>query len=68
MTTKDMLEKALQLDPAQRFKLVEDILHSLDQPDPTVDAAWIEEAERRLADYRAGNVTAIAAEEVLGAL
>lgn len=68
MTTKEMLEKALQLDPAQRFKLVEDILHSLDQPDPTVDAAWIEEAERRLADYRAGNVKAIAAEEVFGTL
>lgn len=63
-----MLEKALQLAPAQRFKLVEDILHSLDQPDPTVDAAWIEEAERRLSDYRAGKVKAIAAEDVFGAM
>jgi putative addiction module component (TIGR02574 family) len=68
MTTKKMLEKALQLDPAQRFKLVEDILHSLDEPDPVVDAAWADEAERRLAAYRAGNVTPVAGEEVFGAL
>lgn len=68
MTTKDMLENALQLDPAQRFKLVEDILRSLDEPDPVVDAAWADEAERRLAAYRAGNVKPVAGEEVFGAL
>lgn len=68
MTTKEMLEKALQLDPAQRFKLVEDILRSLDEPDPVIDAAWADEAERRLAAYRAGSVKPVASEEVFGAL
>jgi putative addiction module component (TIGR02574 family) len=68
MTTKEMLEKALQLDPAQRFKLVEDILRSLDEPDPVVDAAWADEAERRLAAYRAGKVKPADSEEVFGAL
>ena len=68
MTTREMLEKALQLDPAQRFKLVEDIQCSLDEPDSVVDTAWADEAERRLAAYRAGNVKPVAGEEVFGAL
>jgi len=66
MTNREMLKQALALDPEQRFELVEEILHSLDKPDPTVDAAWIEEAERRLAAYRAGKVKGIPAEDVFG--
>lgn len=67
MTTRDMLKEALQLDPAQRFALAEEILHSLDKPDPAIDAIWIEEAERRLAAFRAGKVKGIPAEDVFGA-
>lgn len=67
MTTRDMLKQALQLDPEQRFELVEEILHSLDKPDPVIDAIWIEEAEKRLAAFRAGKVKGIPAEDVFGA-
>jgi len=66
MNTRDMVKQALQLDPAKRFELVEEILHSLDQPDPVIDAVWLEEAERRLAAYRAGKVKGIPAEDVFG--
>ncbi|MGH8273754.1 MAG: addiction module protein [Gammaproteobacteria bacterium] len=68
MTTEDMLKQALTLDPAKRFELAENILHSLDQPDPAIDAVWIDEAERRLAAYRAGKVKGIPAEDVFGKL
>jgi putative addiction module component (TIGR02574 family) len=68
MTNQEMLKQVLALDPEQRFELVEEILHSLDRPDPAVDAVWIDEAERRLAAYRAGKVTGIPAEEVFGPL
>lgn len=67
MTTRDMLKQALQLDPAKRFELAEEILHSLDKPDPVIDAVWIEEAEHRLAAYRAGKVKGTPAEDVFGA-
>jgi putative addiction module component (TIGR02574 family) len=67
MTTRDILKQALQLDPAQRFELVEEILHSLDKPDPVIDAIWIEEAEKRLAAFRAGKVKGIPAEDGFGA-
>ena len=68
MTTRDMLKQALALDPEQRFELVEEILHSLDRPDPAIDAVWIEEAEHRLAAYRAGKAQGIPAEDVFGPL
>lgn len=68
MNTRDRVKQALQLEPAKRHDLVEEMLHSLDQPDPVIDAAWLEEAERRLAAYRAGEVKGIPAENIFGRL
>jgi putative addiction module component (TIGR02574 family) len=61
----ELIEQALKLNPAERLELVDRLLQSLDQPDPTLDRLWIEEAARRLAEYRAGKVQGIAAEDVL---
>ena len=36
------------------------------KPDPEIDRLWLDEAERRLAAYRAGKVQGIPAEEILG--
>lgn len=68
MGTRELLEQALRLDPTERLELVDQVLHSLDRPDPTVDRIWIEEAERRLTAYRAGRVRGIPAEDVVGPL
>jgi len=46
--------------------LVDQILHSLDKPDPEIDRIWLEEAEKRLAAYRAGKVKGIPTEEIFG--
>lgn len=67
MGAAELLEQALKLNPAERFELVDQVLHSLDQPDPEIDRLWIEEAERRLASYRAGKAKGIPAEEIFGA-
>lgn len=66
MNTKELIDSALKLPPAERFTLIDEIAHSLDQPDPELDRLWIEEAERRLAAYRAGQVKGIPAEDVVG--
>ena len=66
MNSQDIVKQALALDPSKRFEVVEEILHSLDQPDPAIDAIWLQEAERRLAAYRAGHVQGIAAEDIFG--
>ena len=66
MGTQELVEMALKLDPAERFELVDQVLHSLDQPDPEIARLWLVEAERRLAAHRAGKVQGVPVEEVLG--
>ena len=64
MSSKKVLEQALALKPDERFLLVEGILKSLDEPDKLLDALWTEEAEKRLRDYREGNLEGVPMEEV----
>ena len=59
MDSKKVLEYALALGPDEKFLVVEGILRSLDEPDASLDAIWGEEAERRLAAYREGNLKGI---------
>jgi len=66
--TRELLEQALKLDPAERLELVDGVLHSLDRPDPMIDRIWLEEAERRLADYRTGKLRGVPAEDIFGQL
>jgi putative addiction module component (TIGR02574 family) len=66
MSKQELLAFALKLAPEERFALVDEILRTLDKPDPEIDRLWIEEAERRLAAYRRGEVKGIPAEDVLG--
>ena len=64
-TTKALSAQARKLSPAERIALVDDILASLDEPDPAIDRLWAKEAEDRLAAYRKGEIRAVGLEEVL---
>jgi putative addiction module component (TIGR02574 family) len=64
-TTKTLSVEARKLSPAERIDLVDDILASLDEPDPAMDRLWAKEAEGRMAAYRKGEIRAIPLEEVL---
>ena len=64
MSSQEILKQALQLKPGERFSLVEGLLRSLDEPDPTLDAIWADEAEKRLKAYRDGRLQAIPMEEI----
>jgi putative addiction module component (TIGR02574 family) len=66
MSTKTLIDTALKLPPEERFTLIDELLHSLDRPDPELDRIWIEEAERRLAAYRSGRVQGVPAEDIVG--
>jgi len=64
-TLNEVLPLTRELDLADRAKLAEQLLSSLDEPgEVEVEKLWIEEARRRLAAYRAAQVEAIPAEEV----
>lgn len=63
---KILIDKALELPASERAVVAEQILLSLDQPNPEIDAIWASEAESRLAAYRNGLAEALPLSEVLG--
>jgi hypothetical protein len=68
-TIDGLAHDLLQLPQSARANLAKVLIESLDEieePDvEAVEAAWIEEVQRRLAEARAGNVEWISAEEAL---
>ena len=68
MATADhLLKQALELPRTDRAALARDIIASLDEPlEPAedVEAAWLEEVKKRLADVDAGRAKLIPWEEV----
>ncbi len=64
LVVKQLFQDALNLVPEDRAKLADLLLESLDPADPEVDRLWVEEIERRLAAYRAGELETVSAEEV----
>ncbi len=67
-STKSLLFQALQLPPNDRAALVENLIFSLDKPDPSIDAQWLKEAEDRLSAYHSGELAGLDAEDVFAEL
>lgn len=63
--SKDIIEKALSLNPLEKADLVDRLLSSLDQPDQAITELWAREAESRLDAYEAGKLKAVSLEKVL---
>lgn len=67
-STVEVLEaEALQLSAAERARLVERLIASLDI-DPEVEEAWAVEVERRNAEIESGAVSLISGPEALAKL
>jgi putative addiction module component (TIGR02574 family) len=67
-TTIEVLEaEALQLPAADRARLVDRLIASLDN-DPEVEEAWAAEVERRNAEIESGAVTLLPGPETLAKL
>jgi putative addiction module component (TIGR02574 family) len=64
-TTKKIESEALNLDIQARANLAGKLLLSLDEPSRSeVERLWLDEAEKRLAEYRAGKVKGVPADDV----
>lgn len=61
---QQIFDGALSLPPAERASLIESLWSSLDRPDPTAEALWAEEAERRIAAFEDGRIGAVTADDV----
>ena len=68
--TKDQIKNAaMELEPAERELLAEELLLSIgDSERESIDRAWLEEAHRRDARYRSGLTGATDVDEVLDRL
>ena len=65
-TEDQIVSAALALPPEVKARLAEQLLDSLLPPEQKeIDEGWAKEAERRIKEYEAGNVTTIPADEVL---
>lgn len=66
---KDIAAEALELPLTARAELASQLLDSLDDlSEEENDQLWAEEAERRYAEYKAGVIEAVPAEEVFARL
>jgi putative addiction module component (TIGR02574 family) len=66
---KRLTEEIRKLPPEEQADLLDELLVlTYREPDPEIDKAWAEEAERRLAAYRRGEIEAIPLEEVMARL
>lgn len=59
MTLKNIEKSILRLSPAKRIWLAQNILASLQSPDPNIERAADNESEKRLKDYKNGKTKAI---------
>ena len=56
MSHAQILESARKLPPVDRLHLIDALLETLDEPDPAIEAAWLAEAQDRLAAYDRGEL------------
>jgi len=64
MNTKQLIDEAVSLPVEERALVVDSLLRSLNQPESAIDKEWAEEAKRRLADLRSGDVKAVPGDDV----
>jgi putative addiction module component (TIGR02574 family) len=60
MTTKEkLIKEVLALPVREKSDLIEQLIESLDRPDPSIDILWKKEAEKRLDAYYEGKHEAV---------
>ncbi len=65
---KKIVELAKALPAVDRATLVDELLATLDQPDPVIDALWIKECEDRIAAIERGELTLVDFDEAIAEL
>ena len=56
MTTAEILESARHMRADEQLFLIESLVAMLDVTDPSMDAAWVAQAQNRLSLYKSGQV------------
>jgi putative addiction module component (TIGR02574 family) len=59
MDTKNIIQNALSLSPAERLFIIETLSKSLSEPDKDIDKYWQEEVEMRYEQFISGKIKSI---------
>lgn len=66
MQKKDkLLKEALILPVHEKSELIEELIKSLDEPDPSIDDLWKREAESRVDAYDEKKLTSVTVREAI---
>ncbi len=65
MNSKNIIQSALNLSPAERLLIIETLSQSLSEPNADMEKLWKEEVEQRYSAYLNGKIKTISYEEIL---
>jgi putative addiction module component (TIGR02574 family) len=68
MKTEELIAEISDLPVEQRARIADQILQTLNAPDPDIEASWIQEVEERAEEYEKGKVELIPASDVFKSL
>ncbi len=64
MGTNEIIKEAINLKPQEKYLIIESLILSLNEPDKDIEKIWIEESQKRLDEYKNGNLKTLSFEEV----
>ena len=64
MGTNEIIQEAINLKPQEKYLIIESLILSLNEPDKDIEKIWIEESQKRLGEYKNGNLKTLSFEEV----
>ena len=56
MGTNEIIQEAINLKPQEKYLIIESLILSLNEPDKDIEKIWIEESQKRLDEYKNGNI------------
>ncbi|MDT4968634.1 MAG: hypothetical protein QOJ64_3371 [Acidobacteriota bacterium] len=63
--SQEIIDRALSLPAADKARVIDTLLSSLDQPDEEIDVLWRKEVEDRIRVHKDGDLKSISLEAVL---
>lgn len=63
MGTNEIIQEAINLKPQEKYLIIESLILSLNEPDKDIEKIWIEESQKRLDEYKRGNLETLSFEE-----
>ena len=64
MGINEIIQEAINLKPQEKYLIIESLILSLNEPDKDIEKIWIEESQKRLDEYKDGNLKTLSFEEV----